>query len=87
MQAMPTLERFIKSDSSTKRYKVTIELPPLVPGSYSTSYWIGSHNTETYDWVESVVSFEIAESPTPGRSFHHTRDHGYIVPLSSVHPA
>ena len=84
MQAIPTLECFVKNDSSINRFKLKIELPPLIPGHYSASFWMGPHNTETYDEIESAVSFEIAETPTRGRSFPHTRNHGCIVPLSSV---
>lgn len=84
MQAIPTLERFINGEKGIKRCRMTIELPPLIPGHYSTTFWMGSHNTETIDAVESAASFEIAETPTEGRSFTHTRDHGWIVPRSSV---
>lgn len=84
MQAIPTLECFIKSNLSTGRYKIKIELPPLIPGQYSATLWMGPHNTETYDIIESAVSFDIAETPTKGRSFPHTRNHGCIVPISSL---
>jgi hypothetical protein len=45
---------------------------------------VGSHNTETLDEVREAVTFEIYESPTQGRSFPHSKYHGYIVPFSSI---
>jgi len=84
MQAIPTLDCFVKYESKANDYEVNIHLPPLVPGHYSLSLWIGPHNNETYDLVSSVVGFDIEDTPTKGRSFPHTRDHGCIVPLSSL---
>ena len=84
MQAIPTLECLIRSDPQMSRFSVNIELPPLVPGQYFLTLWMGPHNVETYDEVKSVVSFEIAETPTKGRSFPHSRNHGSIVPASSL---
>jgi hypothetical protein len=34
--------------------------------------------------VTEVVAFEIVDTPTPGRTFPHTKDHGFIVPASRV---
>ena len=85
MQAIPTLEGFVGSEPLTRHYEITIDLPPLVPGHYSVSLWMGPHNSETYDHILNAIGFEILESPTPGRSFPHTRNHGCIVPHSKVH--
>jgi lipopolysaccharide transport system ATP-binding protein len=85
MQAIPTLDYFIKDDSSCRSFRVDIQLPPMVPGHYSVTLWMGPHNTETYDIVTSVVSFDIKDTPTKGRRFPHTRDHGFIVPHSSFY--
>jgi len=41
----------------------------LVPAFYTLDFWIGSHNTETYDWIRQAVTVEIADSPNPQRSF------------------
>jgi lipopolysaccharide transport system ATP-binding protein len=84
MQAIPSLECFIKKDSQINRFNIKVELPPLIPGNYSATFWMGPHNTETYDEVESAISFDIADTPTKGRSFPHTRNHGCIVPVSLV---
>lgn len=84
MQALPTLECLIKDSARLNEAVITITLPPLIPGRYSATFWMGPHNTETYDLVESAVSFDILETPTPGRTFPHSHDHGCIVPFSSV---
>jgi lipopolysaccharide transport system ATP-binding protein len=44
------------------------------------SAWIGPHNLETFDIVNDGIAFEIQDSPSPGRTFPHTPDHGFIVP-------
>ncbi len=78
MQALPP--GFLVADRLDHKVRVKIALPPLVPGRYSASLWVGPDSTETFDAVESAVSFEITASPTPGRTFPHTRDHGWVVP-------
>jgi lipopolysaccharide transport system ATP-binding protein len=84
MQALPSLTGFITSETDTHLFEMKIELPPLIPGRYSISSWVGSHNSETLDEIQECVSFDIEMSPTPGRTFPHTSDHGYIVPFCSV---
>lgn len=84
MQALPTVDRFIIDQRKSHRLKVRISLPPLIPGNYRAGVWVGSHNIETLDEVKECVSFTIANTPTPNRTFPHTIDHGYIVPHSTV---
>jgi len=84
MQALPQLKGFIDSSHEQHHLEVTINLPPVVPSQYSLSVWVGSHNTETLDEVKGCVSFEITESPTPGRTFPHHPGHGFIVPEATV---
>ena len=85
MQAVPHVEPFIGGSPGTYSVDLTIDLPPLVPGNYGLDFWIGPHNTETFDWIREAIRFEILESPTQGRTFPHHRDHGWIVPASEVH--
>ncbi len=80
MQALPV--GFLDADRVDHNVRVKIALPPLIPGRYWASLWVGPHNTETYDAVESAVCFEIITSPTPGRTFPHHRTHGWVVPHS-----
>jgi lipopolysaccharide transport system ATP-binding protein len=84
LQALPTSEGFIRSEPRRKQVKLTIELPALIPGGYGVDLWVGSHNTETLDWVKRCVGFEIIDSPISGRSFPHSPEHGHIVPHSTV---
>jgi lipopolysaccharide transport system ATP-binding protein len=82
MQALPSLEPVIHYQEASQRIEISIDLPPLIPGNYHVTAWVGKHNTSTYDIVDSAVSFEVLASPTVGRSFPHTPDHGHIVPHS-----
>lgn len=84
MQALPTLSPFINESPLGSRFKFSIKLPPLVPGMYSVTLWMGSHNTATFDELAHVISFEIVDSPTTGRTFSHSRDHGFLVPESTI---
>lgn len=59
-------------------FNLILDLPPLIPGEYYISTWIGPHNTITYDWVKRVVCFEIEESPQENRTFPFTNDHGFL---------
>jgi lipopolysaccharide transport system ATP-binding protein len=80
MQALPSLEPFITPANSKRRFRFAINLPGLVPGQYQLTAWVGPHNNETYDIVERCASFGIENSPTPGRTFPHSLDHGFLVP-------
>jgi lipopolysaccharide transport system ATP-binding protein len=80
MQALPA--GFLDADRIDHNIRVKVALPPLIPGRYWASLWVGPHNTETYDAVESAVCFEITTSPIPGRTFPHSPTHGWVVPHS-----
>jgi lipopolysaccharide transport system ATP-binding protein len=84
MQAEPKCEPFIGGSPGIYNVELKIELPPLVPGLYTLDFWIGPHNTETFDRVRQVITVEIDESPNPTRSFPYTLDHGSIVPISTA---
>jgi lipopolysaccharide transport system ATP-binding protein len=83
MQALPTLAPFIIAENEQHIVRVTIDLPPLIPGHYPLTLWVGPHFSETYDTAERALGFDIEQSPTPGRTFDHSPDHGYIVPEST----
>jgi lipopolysaccharide transport system ATP-binding protein len=82
MQALPSLSPLVPGEPG--RYTATAEimLPPLIPATYWVTFWMGPHNTVTYDTVSGALSFDVIDSPTPGRTFPHSADHGYIVPPS-----
>jgi hypothetical protein len=84
MQAEPKSEGFIGGTAGSYCVDLSIELPPLVPGTYHLDFWIGPHNTRTYDCVKHAISVKILDNPRPGRTFPYMRDHGFIVPSSTA---
>jgi lipopolysaccharide transport system ATP-binding protein len=84
MQALPALEGFIQAHEGDQSFQLQVDLPPLVPGQYWITAWVGSHNTETLDKIPQCVAFEVSHSPSIGRTFPHTADHGFIVPQSRI---
>jgi lipopolysaccharide transport system ATP-binding protein len=84
MQAIPTHERIIGPVPRCKRITASVCLPPLIPGVYGVQAWVGSHFSETLDFVAPGPSFTISSSPTPDRTYPHSFDHGFLVPNSSM---
>lgn len=84
MQAIPEINGFIKPSNTSHEIITIIDLPPLIPGNYYVQAWVGSHFTETHDHVQECVSFRVDDSPTIGRSYPHSKEHGFIVPKSRV---
>jgi lipopolysaccharide transport system ATP-binding protein len=78
MQAMPLATPLLLDPRNRARFDIT--LPPLVPGKYWVSAWVGPHHTETFDTCTDCVSFEIEQSPISNRTFPHTPDHGFVAP-------
>ena len=83
LQAIPQYEPFL-GEAREQVVRVSVELPPLIPGRYLATFWVGSHPSETLDTVHYAVAFDVHDSPTPGRTFPHTKDHGFIVPPSTL---
>ena len=83
MQALPTITPFITDAHRSHVVRLTVELPPLIPGHYPLTLWVGPHYIETYDCAERALGFDIEVSPTPNRTFTHAPDHGSIVPESA----
>jgi lipopolysaccharide transport system ATP-binding protein len=83
MQAIPRQSGFIGSGESRHDLRVSVELPPLIPGRYLVSLWVGPNNTTTFDQIKECIAFQIHDTPSPGRIYPHTRDHGWIVPHSN----
>jgi lipopolysaccharide transport system ATP-binding protein len=84
MQVEPRSEPFIGGAPGSHWLDLSIELPALVPGVYYLDFWIGTHNTETCDYIRDALSIEIIDSPNPKRRFPYTQDHGFIVPSSTA---
>lgn len=84
MQALPRMDPFIRSQTRPQNMTIDIDLPPLIPGSYLVSVWVGNSLSNTIDWAREVVQFEITDSPTLGRTAPHSPERGFCVPVSSV---
>jgi len=84
IQAIPTQTPLIEFSSAPQEVVVTINLPPLIPGTYRVTVWAGPHYMTTFDLIEKPLTFIVTDSPQPGRSFPHGTDHGYLVPESTV---
>ncbi len=84
MQVMPSQEPFVNSSIGQHQFSVDVELPLLIPGKYFIDMWVGSHFTETYNYVHGVLCFHVLESPILGRTYPHSTDHGMIVANATV---
>lgn len=84
LQAIPRSAPFIEYRAGEIPLTVTIQLPPLIPDTYSLSAWVGAHHNETYAWERDVVSFEITESPIKGRNFPHSHHNGLLIAHSDI---
>jgi lipopolysaccharide transport system ATP-binding protein len=85
MQAEPRFEPFFGGTPGTYRVDLDIVLPGIVPGTFSLDFWIGTHNTQTVDYIRDSVAIEILDMPSPGRSFpYHAQAHGNIIPKSTA---
>lgn len=84
MQAIPNPEPFIEYAVQEQKFKVAVELPPLIPDFYKVSAWVGTHNTETLSWQKEIVGFEIMDSPVTGRNFPHSSNNGFLIPPSII---
>lgn len=82
MQAIPSIKPFIAFDQNLQEFTCEIELNGLVPDQYAVSAWLGAHNLHTYNFEREIVGFEVLESPTKGRTYPHTPEHGSLVPNS-----
>jgi lipopolysaccharide transport system ATP-binding protein len=83
MQAIPQIQPFIQFSDHSK-FSCYIDLIGIIPGKYTLSCWLGPHNSETYDVLEDIVSFDIVDGPIKGRSYPYSLEHGSIVPHSRI---
>jgi lipopolysaccharide transport system ATP-binding protein len=82
MQAIPETKPFLNGRKGLHEIMIEIKLPPLIPGHYSADFWVGPHYTSTLDYVRQAITFEVVSSPTSDRSFPHSSNHGFLVPVS-----
>ena len=83
-QAIPSAKPFINYTSSEQEVFATIDLPPLIPGNYKLSVWVGPHYAETFDWQQEILTFRIEDSPTSERTHPHSKRNGFFVPTSKL---
>ncbi len=83
-QTIPQEQPFVKYSESIEKFSFLIDLPPLIPGRYFMSVWLGSHYSHTLDWRMKVVSFDVIDSPIPGRVYPHQKNRGYFCPGSKI---
>ena len=83
-QAIPTDKPFIEYNPHGQEVSSSIDLPPLIPGNYKLSVWVGSHYSETFDWQQEILFFRIETSPTSDRTQPHSKRNGFIVPTSTL---
>jgi lipopolysaccharide transport system ATP-binding protein len=82
LQAIPSATPFTTGAIGSHKIRLEIDLPPLIPGTYFADFWVGSHYTDTIDYVRQVISFEIDKSPNPTRVFPHSMNHGCVSPIT-----
>lgn len=83
-QSIPQEEPFIAFKEFIQNFNFEIDLPPLIPGRYFLSVWIGTHYSQTLDWKLNVVSFEVNHPPTFGRVHPYSRDKGFFISKSKI---
>ncbi len=77
MEVLPEFAPFIKL-SHSKKISFVVQLPPLVPGQYWIRAWVGPVG-ESFDNLADCVSFDIHETPTPGRPYPHLSSQGFLA--------
>ncbi len=77
-------DKRISFSSEKKTYKIIIDLPPLIPGNYLISAWMGPHNGITCDFVEHAVSFSIMESPMKNWIYPFFKKTGHFIIQSDL---
>jgi lipopolysaccharide transport system ATP-binding protein len=90
LQAMPSQQPVLHGRAGEWQLQVQIKLPHFVPGRYLVSAWAGPHFTQTFDYAQNVVGFEITISPQLDRTFPYSKEHGYMAPpceLKAIHNA
>jgi lipopolysaccharide transport system ATP-binding protein len=84
MQAVPKDQPFFGEENGIHTIVTEVTLPPLIPGRYYISAWIGQHFSRTIEFLETVINFEVTESPCSNRSFPHSREHGFLAAQSAI---
>lgn len=84
LQFIPSYVGFINPKTGIQEFKISCNLPPIMPGTYSVSIWAGSHFSETYQHYLDIMTFDIIDSPVQNRVYPFSKNHGYIYPDSTI---
>lgn len=83
-QSIPQEQPFIEYSTNLLSLSVIVDLPPLNPGEYNLSIWLGTHYTKTIDYQTDILRVSISESPILGRVYPFSKNSGFISPTSKI---
>jgi len=69
MEAIPSLDNYINFQDEDKIYTCIVHLDSFIPDEYTVYAWLGTSESEAYDWLDDKLGFEIINSPMPKRTF------------------
>jgi lipopolysaccharide transport system ATP-binding protein len=84
MQIIPTEHAFLTSQRASHCFRIEAHLPPLIPGRYTVSVWVGSNHDTTFDRATLCASFDVTSYPDLNRTFPYYRNHGSIIAPSKL---
>ncbi len=84
MQIIPSEIPFMEFDNGSHVLRIEAMLPPLIPGRYRITAWIGSDHGSRLDDVAAFMAFDVVAFPDPARTFPYYRSHGSIIATSSL---
>lgn len=84
LQFIPSYVGFIHPNTGIQDFKISGNLPPIMPGTYSVSIWAGSHFSETYRHYLDIMTFDVIDTPVLNRVYPFSKNHGYIYPDSKI---
>jgi lipopolysaccharide transport system ATP-binding protein len=84
IQALPSPEGIPVPKTARQDFRATVALPPLIPGTYTVTAWVGPDNMHTFDIIHKCASFTVHDSPVANRTFPHSPDHGFLVLPSTI---
>ncbi|MFD0941959.1 ABC transporter ATP-binding protein [Pedobacter boryungensis] len=84
MEAVPSLNPFVKFNGEETSYSCEVELTGFIPGTYFIYAWLGASEAESYDWQDNILSFEITQAPMAERTFPYSARTGFLVAQSKL---
>ncbi len=84
MEAIPSLQPFIRFEGGESEYSCQVQLTGFIPGNYFVYAWLGASEAENYDWQDNILSFEITQAPMAERTFPYSARTGFLVAQSKL---